>query len=126
MSPVIHAFTETVALICELIAVALIAIGAAEALIRLCLVGREAWRAPGIKKIVWLHFAGWLVLSLEFTLAADVVRTAISPTWDEIGQLAAIAGVRTLLNFFLTRDLEKAETMEQVPRPQAGSAVAPS
>jgi uncharacterized membrane protein len=125
MSPVIHAFTETVALICELIAVALIAIGAAEALIRLCMLGRGFWRAPGVKKSVWLHFASWLVLSLEFTLAADVVRTAISPTWDEIGQLAAIAGVRTLLNFFLTRDLEKAEVMEQAPKPMAESGAAP-
>jgi len=60
----------------------------------------------GRRKEVWLRFAGWLVLGLEFELAADVVRTAISPTWNEIAQLAAIAGIRTFLNLFLERDLD--------------------
>jgi uncharacterized membrane protein len=36
------------------------------------------------------------------------VRTVIAPTWQEIGQLAAIALIRTFLNFFLERDLEAA------------------
>jgi hypothetical protein len=43
---------------------------------------------------------------LEFALGADIVRTAIAPTWDDIGQLAAIAAIRTFLNFFLERDLD--------------------
>jgi uncharacterized membrane protein len=34
---------------------------------------------------------------LEFELAADIVRSVISPTWFEIGQLAAIAVIRTFL-----------------------------
>ena len=51
----------------------------------------------------------WLVLALEFALGADIVRTAISPTWNEIGQLAAIGFIRTFLNFFLEKDLAKYE-----------------
>ena len=50
-------------------------------------------------------FAGWLVLALEFLLAADILKTAISPTWTDIGQLAAIAGIRTFLNYSLGHDL---------------------
>ena len=38
-------------------------------------------------------------------LAADIVRSAIAPTWNDIGQLAAIAAIRTFLNYFLERDL---------------------
>jgi len=49
----------------------------------------------------------WLLLALEFTLAADIVRSAIAPSWEEIGQLAAIAVIRTFLSFFLERDIEK-------------------
>jgi uncharacterized membrane protein len=56
----------------------------------------------------WLGLARWLLLGLEFMLAADIVRTVIAPTWEEIGQLAAIALIRTFLNFFLERDLEAA------------------
>jgi len=37
------------------------------------------------------------------------VRSAIAPTWDDIGQLAAIAAIRTFLNYFLERDLVEAE-----------------
>jgi uncharacterized membrane protein len=45
--------------------------------------------------MVWLGFGGWLLLGLEFELAAGIVRTAIAPTWTEIGQLGAIAVIRT-------------------------------
>jgi uncharacterized membrane protein len=56
---------------------------------------------------VFIRLGSWLLLGLEFALAADIVRTAISPTWVELGQLAAIAGIRTVLNYFLERDIEK-------------------
>lgn len=46
-----------------------------------------------------------LALSLEFLLAADIVKTAVAPTWEEIGQLAAIVAIRTALNFFLQREI---------------------
>lgn len=46
-----------------------------------------------------------LAIALELLLGADILRTAISPTWTEIGQLAAIAALRTALNYFLERDL---------------------
>jgi len=64
-------------------------------------------RKPGTRKAIWLRFAMWLLLALEFELGADIVRSAISPTWNEIGQLSAIAVVRTFLNYFLEKDLEK-------------------
>ena len=50
----------------------------------------------------------WLLLALEFELAADIVRSVLSPTWQEIGELGAIAVIRTFLNFFLEKDLEEA------------------
>ena len=56
--------------------------------------------------VVFRGFAGWLVLALEFLLAADILRTAISPTWTDIGQLAAIAAIRTFLNYSLSHDLQ--------------------
>lgn len=51
-----------------------------------------------------------LALALEFLLAADVLRTAVAPNWDDIGKLAAIAALRTLLNYFLERELKHTET----------------
>jgi uncharacterized membrane protein len=46
-----------------------------------------------------------LALSLEFLLGADILRTAVEPSWDEIGRLAAIATIRTGLNYFLQREI---------------------
>jgi uncharacterized membrane protein len=52
-----------------------------------------------------------LALSLEFLLGADILRTAVEPSWDEIGRLAAIAAIRTALNFFLQREIAGEATM---------------
>jgi uncharacterized membrane protein len=63
----------------------------------------------GLRKAVWRRFAVWILMALEFMLAADIARTMVSPSWRDIGQLAAIAAIRTALNFFLERDIERAE-----------------
>jgi len=52
-----------------------------------------------------------LALSLEFLLGADILRTAVEPSWDEIGRLAAIAAIRTALNFFLQREIANEASM---------------
>ncbi len=110
MEELFQQFAGWIALIVEATAAVLIAVGALETLASLVEVG---WRAPlSEKKKIWVHFARWLVLALEFELAADIVRTAISPTWDDVGQLAAIAGVRTFLNYFLERDMERVTAAE--------------
>jgi len=54
---------------------------------------------------IWLRFATWILLALEFALAADLVRTAVAPTWDDISKLAVIATIRTMLNYFLAKDI---------------------
>jgi uncharacterized membrane protein len=88
--------------------VLVIAIGGVEALYAV-LSGVVTRRAThGVRRRAWLNLARWLLLGLEFMLAADIVRTVVTPTWTEIGQLAAIAVIRTFLNFFLERDLEVA------------------
>ncbi|MFL6660300.1 MAG: DUF1622 domain-containing protein [Massilia sp.] len=59
-----------------------------------------------------LRLGRWLSLALEFELAADILRTAIAPTWDEIGKLAAIVVLRTLLNYFLEREIRSSDPRE--------------
>ena len=53
----------------------------------------------------WLRLGRWLVAGLTFQLAADILETAITTSWEEVGRLAAIAAIRTGLNYFLERDL---------------------
>jgi len=56
-----------------------------------------------------IQFGSGLTVALELLLAADILATAIAPTWDEIGKLAAIASLRTALNYFLERELKNNE-----------------
>jgi uncharacterized membrane protein len=54
-----------------------------------------------------LVLARYLALALEFHLGADIISTAVAPTWDQIGKLAAIAFIRTALNYFLSREMKE-------------------
>ena len=51
-------------------------------------------------------FGSAVAVSLELLLGADVLATAVAPSWDDIGKLAAIAVLRTGLNFFLGKELK--------------------
>lgn len=104
--------TDWIALGLEASAALLIAYGGVSTLYRLAKVAWTKDHSQIANREAWLHFARWLLLGLEFTMGADIVRTAIAPTWDSIGQLAAIAVIRTFLSFFLERDLELASRKE--------------
>jgi uncharacterized membrane protein len=108
-----------VALGCELGTVLILTIAALEAAFLLARAARRLGDAA-VKRDIWVRFASWIVLALEFALAADIVDTAISPSWNAIGQLAAIAAIRTGLNYFLERDVEAVSRM-RVARPDQAS-----
>jgi len=61
-------------------------------------------------EIIRLRLGRWLTLAIEFELAADILRTPVTLTWNDIGQLAAIVVLRTVLNYFLQREVGKAES----------------
>lgn len=65
-----------------------------------------------------IRFGSSLTISLELLLAADILATAIAPTWDDIGKLAAIAVLRTALNFFLERELKASKKLPPVNQSQ--------
>ncbi|MCZ7567832.1 MAG: DUF1622 domain-containing protein [Ardenticatenaceae bacterium] len=50
-----------------------------------------------------------LALGLEFTVASDILRTAVAPSRQDILNLAAIVLLRTLLNYFLEREIRQVE-----------------
>jgi uncharacterized membrane protein len=57
--------------------------------------------------VIRLNLGRYLALGLEFQLASDLLRTAVSPTFEEIGKLAAVAAIRTALNYFLSLEIQK-------------------
>ena len=94
-------------------AAAIIALAALEAItlsLRLLLSRNSSSNAKGEDR---LRLGRWLSVGLEFELAAGILRTAVAPTWNETGQLAAIIVLRTALNFFLQQEIDKAASQER-------------
>jgi uncharacterized membrane protein len=104
---------------------AVIVVGAVWAFARFVWVGlRRGGTAAFVP--VRLTLGRFLALGLEFQLASDVLRTAVAPSFRELGQLAAVAAIRTALNYFLSREIaeERRQVAEETgaPAPDPASA----
>jgi uncharacterized membrane protein len=108
----LHNVGHTLALIIEAIALFLIAVGTIEALVNLVRILPIPITTGQRRRTVWLDFAQWLVAALTFQLAADLIGTSFSPTWNEIGHLGAIAGIRTFLSYFLDKEVENTRRLQ--------------
>ncbi|HEY3061858.1 MAG TPA: DUF1622 domain-containing protein [Chloroflexota bacterium] len=95
---------QNIATVVEGIGVMIVAVAVVLATIRF-VAGLVARHRTLPSDAVRLALGRSLALSLEFLLGADILRTAVEPSWDEIGRLAAIAAIRTALNYFLQREI---------------------
>ena len=112
MDALLYGIGHSVALAVEAIAIVIIAVGTIEAAVSVVRILR-APRVSGVeRRSVWLDFAGWLVAALTFQLAADIISTSFSPSWDEVGRLGAIAAIRTFLSYFLDREVESTRRLQ--------------
>ncbi len=104
----------------EAIGAAVIGIGAASTVFRyvLSLLGLRKDTNSNIR----LHFGLFLVLGLEFQLAADILATAVAPTFEEVQFLGAIVVIRTVLNYFLQKELEREQASPDSGRDASGKA----
>ena len=119
-SEIIKELTLQVSTITEGVAALIIAIAVVEGVFRTLLLVLQSFSPSSsssheAKEDIRLRLGRWLALALEFLLAADILRTAVAPSWSEIGQLAAIATIRTALNFFLQLEIDKAEQRKATP-----------
>lgn len=107
-------------LVAEMAGATIIALGVAVALLGVAraLMQRQAGAFTDVR----LSFGRYLALALEFQLGADILSTAIAPSWDQIGKLGAVAVIRTGLNYFLTRELREAGHMVSAREEGPGGA----
>jgi uncharacterized membrane protein len=109
---------QTIARGVEFAAAVIIALAALEATIKAGLIFLSRHSPGTAKNEVRLTLGRWLAVALEFELAADILNTAVTPTWSDIEKLAAIAALRTALNYFLEREIraESAPTQKAAER----------
>lgn len=102
-------------LVAEIIAAILILIGIVSTLARMIhVLGRPKFQGYEEARLTLARF---LALALEFQLAADVLATAVAPTWTQIGKLGAVALIRTGLNYFLAPEIKEEEQVTRDPNP---------
>ncbi|WP_378943822.1 DUF1622 domain-containing protein [Mesorhizobium sp. ANAO-SY3R2] len=113
--------TGLVVPIIELMALIIIVAGTMEAFFRgLYVMVRHPSGHVAVRS-VWMQYSRWLVAGLTFQLAADIIETSVTPGWEDIGRIGAIALIRTFLNFFLERDQHEVRELQQrakEPRPE--------
>lgn len=103
----------------EFAAAVVIALAALQATVKALLLFFRRDATPQQKNEVRLTMARWLALALEFELAADILNTAVTPTWSDIEKLAAIAAIRTALNYFLEKEIDTESNPEHLARENA-------
>lgn len=104
----------------EIAAAVIIGLAAAESTLRALWLFLQRQMPPEAKEDLRLRLARWLAVALELELAADILRTAIEPTWNGLGLLAAIAAIRTALNYFLEKEIARAAA-KTVGAPASGN-----
>jgi uncharacterized membrane protein len=100
---------ELFQLLLEIISIACVVIGLGKTL---WLAARVRDHEPGFPRIR-LCFGSWLILALEFQLAADILATTVAPSKEELVRLAIIAVIRTFLNYFLGKELDAQAERQQ-------------
>ncbi|WP_211434982.1 DUF1622 domain-containing protein [Blastococcus sp. DSM 46786] len=111
MEELLQELVNVLVVIVEACGAAVIIVGAVWAFLLFLWVGLRD-RSTRAFVPVRLTLGRFLALGLEFQLAADILKTAVAPSWEEIGQLAAIAAIRTALNYFLGKEI--AEERRQI------------
>jgi len=120
MEEFVALIARTAGTVIEGMAVLIVAFGSVDAFVRLMRVIVTPTATHGERKAIWRRYGMWLVLGLEFELAADIIGSVLSPSWQELAQLGAIAVIRTFLNYFLEKDLESADAAAEergLPKP---------
>jgi uncharacterized membrane protein len=109
------AITNGTVLVIDAMVLVIIAIGTIQAFVQGLRVMLLSSATGHERRDVWLNYARWLVAGLTFQLAADILATSIAPNWDELVRLATVAVIRTLLNFFLEKDLSEVRRRQFEP-----------
>lgn len=117
MSALVTSLAQAIALLLDLVSITVIAGGALVAAVHTAVSAFNVTARTESYRKAWQTMARSLLRGLEFMLAADVVRTTISPDWTAIGHLASIALIRTFLNHFLERDIDAAEHPREASTP---------
>lgn len=111
------AVTEPVVVVIDAMALVLIALATVVVFVQAVRLTLRGHLTNVERRDLWLGYGRWLVAGLTMQLSADIIESSIYTSWDAIGQLAAIAVIRTFLNYFLERDIADVRERQRATRP---------
>jgi len=95
-----------VASVIDALATLIVAAASVEVVVRSAIAFSRSGLAANLQPIRW-RLGNWIGLALELLIGSDVVRTAVSPSWTDLGQLGAIVVLRVVINYTLVRDMRE-------------------
>jgi len=101
---------DNISFIIGLFGISVIVWGSILAMIRLLALELQRLKKKSIcrqRNILRHHLGSYLLLGLEFLIAADIIRTIRKPSFEEIGILAGIVAIRTVINYFLNKEISE-------------------
>lgn len=104
----VHDIINIVSLCLNIVGALIVLLGTAVSLVEF--LRKEIFERAEVVRLneaIRIKLGSYLVLGLEFFIAGDIVKTIITPTWESLGILGAIVVIRTILSYFLTKDLKK-------------------
>jgi len=117
LNALLFTITEPVVGIIDAIALVLIAMATVVVFVRVMRLAPRGHLTNVERRDLCLGYGRWLVAGLTMQLSADIIELSIYAKWDAIGQLAAVAVIRTFLNYFLERDIADVRERQRATRP---------
>ncbi len=109
MHNIVNGLAQYAAYFLEIVSILIIFAGSIRALVpymRHCMFSRECLREFTATRLRLGHS---LSLGLEFLIGADILKSAVAPTWQNLGLLAAIIAIRSVINFLLIWELKETD-----------------
>ena len=107
------AFLDYISTAIGLVGVAIIVWGAALSIIRVIAMEIKRFRGEIIcrrREILRHRLGSYLLLGLEFMVAADIIHTIKRPTLKGMALLGSIVVIRTVISYFLDWEMADAES----------------
>jgi len=106
---IIHDILQVVILSISGLGAAVVVWGVIEAVVAFVVLKFSSTKEDAVSKSesIRQRLGAHLLLGLEIFIAADIISSAVSPSWEKVGILVTIVGVRTVLSFFLRMELKQ-------------------
>jgi len=59
-----------------------------------------------------MNFGYYILLGIEFLIAADIIETILKPELQELIELGGIVAIRIVLSYFLTKEINELKSNE--------------